>query len=65
MQKYKKFASTKINKLDNYEVDIINQDKNEDDYINLIKSEFNSLDFVVVEKLMCYYINKLNKEYKM
>ena len=36
--------------------------KNENDYVNLIQKEFNSLDFVIVEKLMSYYINKLNKD---
>lgn len=36
--------------------------KNEDDYINLINKEYSNLDFVTVEKLMYYYINKLNKK---
>lgn len=36
--------------------------KNEDDYINLINKEYSNLDFITVEKLMYYYISKLNKD---
>lgn len=35
--------------------------KNEEDYINLLKTEHNSLNFITVEKLMYDYIDKLNK----
>jgi len=34
--------------------------KNEDDYVNLLKKEFNNLDFITVEKLMYHFIKKLN-----